>query len=184
MKITSVYSPSKRFETASAFFSDFRPCLKIVGLAASCLLFGVAGRLSAQTLNFEAESLHYTGTGATTSVQTDANSSGGKWVELAGNSTGDHIDFTVPNVPAGTYQLKMEWKGNNNRGILQLAVDGTNLGPTLDQYSSGQTYPTTTFGNVSFSSAGNHTVRLTVTGKNSKSSSYQLSADKFTFTGQ
>ncbi|HTQ30636.1 MAG TPA: chitobiase/beta-hexosaminidase C-terminal domain-containing protein [Opitutaceae bacterium] len=136
------------------------------------------------TLNFEAESLSYTGSGATTSVQTDKNSSGGKWVELAGNSVGDHIDFTVPNVPAGTYQLKMEWKGNNTRGILQLSVDGANLGPTLDQYASGQTYPTTTFGNVTFASAGNHTVRLTVTGKNSKSSSYQLSADKFTFVGQ
>ncbi|HZP60821.1 MAG TPA: carbohydrate-binding protein, partial [Opitutaceae bacterium] len=136
------------------------------------------------TLNFEAESLSYTGSGATTSVQTDTNSSGGKWVQLAGNSVGDHIDFTVPNVPAGTYQLKMEWKGNNNRGILQLAVDGTNLGPTLDQYASGQTYPTTTFGNVTFSATGNHTVRLTVTGKNSKSSGEILSADKFTFTGQ
>ncbi len=136
------------------------------------------------TLNFEAESLSYTGSGATTSVQTDTNSSGGKWVELAGNSTGDHIDFTVPNVPAGTYQLKMEWKGNNTRGILQLSVDGTNLGSTLDQYASGQTYPTTTFGNVTFSTTGNHDVRLTVTGKNSKSSSYQLSADKFTFVGQ
>ncbi|HZP59567.1 MAG TPA: FN3 associated domain-containing protein, partial [Opitutaceae bacterium] len=136
------------------------------------------------TLNFEAESLSYTGSGATTSVQTDTNSSGGKWVELAGNSVGDHIDFTVPNVPAGTYQLKMEWKGNNNRGILQLSVDGANLGSTLDQYSSGQTYPTTTFGNVTFSAAGNHDVRLTVTGKNSASSGEALSADKFTFVGQ
>jgi PKD repeat protein len=54
----------------------------------------------------------------------------------------------------------------------------------LDQHSSGQTYPTTTFGNVTFSSAGNHTVRLTVIGKNSASSSYQLSADKFTLVGQ
>ncbi|HTQ30493.1 MAG TPA: chitobiase/beta-hexosaminidase C-terminal domain-containing protein [Opitutaceae bacterium] len=136
------------------------------------------------TLNFEAESLSYTGSGATTSVQTDANSSGGKWVELAGNSVGDSITFTVPNVAAGTYQLKMEWKGNNSRGILQLAVDGANVGSTLDQYASGQTYPTTTFGNVTFSTTGSHAVRLTVTGKNSKSSSYQLSADKFTFVGQ
>ena len=136
------------------------------------------------TLNFEAESLSYTPSGATASVQTDANSSGGKWVELAGNSVGDYINYTLPSIPAGTYQLKMEWKGNNSRGILQLSVDGANLGATLDQYASGQTYPTTTFGNVTFGSAGTHTVRLTVTGKNSASSSYQLSADKFTFTGQ
>jgi len=136
------------------------------------------------TLNFEAENLSYTGSGATTSVQTDVNSSGGKWVELAGNSVGDHIDFAVPNVPAGTYQLKMEWKGLTSRGILQLSVDGTNLGAALDQYSSAQTYPTTTFGNVTFAAAGNHTVRLTVTGKNAASSGEILSADKFTFVGQ
>ncbi|HTQ32062.1 MAG TPA: chitobiase/beta-hexosaminidase C-terminal domain-containing protein, partial [Opitutaceae bacterium] len=136
------------------------------------------------TVSFEAESLAYTPSGATASVQTDSNSSGGKWVELAGNSAGDFIDFAVPGVPAGTYQLQMEWKGNNSRGILQLSVDGTNLGPALDQYASGQTYPTTTFGPVTFASAGSHTIRLTVTGKNSKSGSYQLSADKFIFAGQ
>jgi len=136
------------------------------------------------TLNFEAENLSYTASGATASVQTDANSSGGKWVELAGNSTGDYINFTVPNVPAGTYQVKMEWKGNTSRGILQLSIDGTNLGSKLDQYSATQSYPTTTFGNVTFGSAGNHTIRLTVTGKNSASSAYQLSADKFTLVGQ
>ncbi len=136
------------------------------------------------TVNFEAESLTYTPSGATASVQTDTNSSGGKWIELAGNSVGDSISFAIPSVAAGTYQLQMKWKGNNSRGILQLSVDGTNLGSTLDQYASGQTYPTTTFGNVTFSSAGTHTVKLTVTGKNGSSSNYQLSADKFTFVGQ
>jgi uncharacterized repeat protein (TIGR03803 family) len=136
------------------------------------------------TLNFEAESLSYTPTGATASVQTDKNSSGGKWVELAATGTGQYITFTIPSIPAGIYQLKMEWKGNNSRGILQLSVDGSNLGPTLDEYASGETYPIATLGRVTFSSAGNHTVRLTVTGKNKSSSSYQLSADKFTFVGQ
>jgi hypothetical protein len=165
--------------------SESRSSLRATSALLCLLSLGLAGRLSAQTTsNFEAESLHYTGTGAATSVQTDTKSSGGKWVELDSNSVGDHIDFTVPNVPAGTYQLKMEWKGNNNRGILQLAVDGADLGPTLDQYASGQTYPTTTFGNVTFSATGNHTVRLTVTGKNSKSSGEILSADKFTLVGQ
>ena len=136
------------------------------------------------TLNFEAENLSYTPSGATASVQTDANSSGGHWVMLSGNSIGDHIDYAIPSVPAGTYQLRMEWKGLGSRGILQLSVDGANLGPTLDQYSPSAIYPTTTFGTVTFAAAGAHTVRLTVTGKNSASSNYQLSADKFTFVGQ
>jgi len=142
------------------------------------------GSTGGTTVSFEAESLTYTPNGATASVQTDTNSSGGKWIQLAGNSVGDFIDYAIPSVTAGTYQVQMEWKGNNSRGILQLSVDGANVGPTLDQYSSGQTYPTTTFGTVTFSSAGTHTVRLTVTGKNSASSAENLSADKFTFVAQ
>ncbi len=135
------------------------------------------------TLNFEAESLSYTTNGAIAAVQTDANSSGGKWIALEATSAGPYIEFTLPNIPAGTYQLSMEWKGNNTRGILSLSVDGTALGSNLDQYSAAQSYPTTTFGNVALS-AGNHLVRLTVTGKNASSSNYWLSADKFTLVGQ
>ena len=136
------------------------------------------------TVSFEAENLSYTPSGATASVQTDANSSNGHWVLLSGNSVGDNITFAIPTVQAGTYQLQMEWKGLGSRGILQLSVDGTNLGPTLDQYATAQTYPTTTFGTITFGTTGTHTVRLTVTSKNSASSGYGLSADKFTFTAQ
>ncbi|HTQ31741.1 MAG TPA: chitobiase/beta-hexosaminidase C-terminal domain-containing protein [Opitutaceae bacterium] len=136
------------------------------------------------TVSFEAESLTYTPHGATASVQTDTNSSGGKWVVLSANAAGQYIDYAIPSVNAGTYQVQMEWKGNNTRGTLQLSVDGVNLGSTLDQYSSGQTYPTTPFGTVTFSTTGTHTVRLTVTGKNASSSGYGLSADKFTFAAQ
>ena len=137
-----------------------------------------------QMFSLEAENLVYTANGATASVQTDVNSSGGKWIELAATAAGPSISYAIPSIPAGTYQLQMEWKGNTSRGILQLSVDGTNLGSTLDQYSAKQSYPTTTFGNVTFSSTGTHTIVLTVTGKNPSSSSYFLSADKFTFGGQ
>jgi hypothetical protein len=164
-----------------------QPSLKLFGVAAFiCVLSsGLTGRLAAQsTVSFEAESLVYTPNGATASVQTDVNSSGGKWIELAATGTGSYIDFAIPSVAAGTYQLQMEWKGNTSRGTLQLSVDGANLGGTLDQYSANQSYPTTPFGNVIFASAGTHTVRLTVTGKNNSSSNYYLSADKFTFLVQ
>ena len=192
MKITVIPPLLARPDAVPAFSSlratpGRRHALRLLGAAAFLGLcsFAATGRLSAQTtLNFEAESLSYTPSGATASVQTDANSSGGHWVMLAGNSVGDNISYTLPNVPAGTYSLRMEWKGLGSRGILQLSVDGSNVGPTLDQYSAGAVYPTTTFGTVTFASAGSHTIRLTVTGKNAKSSNYQLSADKFTLVGQ
>ncbi len=141
-------------------------------------------------ISYEAETSGHTTSGPTSTIQTDAKSSGGKWVSLNSTAVGQYIEFNIgtagggagPILPAGTYQLQMEWKGNNGRGILQLAVDGTNLGSALDQYASGQTYPTTTFGTVNFPTDNNHIIRLTVTGKNSASSGFVLSADKFTFT--
>ncbi len=136
------------------------------------------------TVSFEAESITNTPTGATSSVQTDVNSSGGKWILLSATATGQSISYAIPSVTAGTYQVQMEWKGNNTRGTLQLSVDGANLGSTLDQYSAAQSYPTTTFGTVTFGSAGTHTVKLTVTGKNASSTGFGLSADKFTFLAQ
>jgi hypothetical protein len=136
------------------------------------------------TLSYEAEGVTYTPSGATASVQTDANSSGGKWIQLAADSVGDYIEYSLPSIPAGTYQIKMQWKGNNNRGKLNFSVDGTQLGSTLDQYSANQTYPTTTFGTKTFSSAATHKIRLTLTGKNASSSANNLSADRFILVKQ
>ncbi len=137
---------------------------------------------STGTQSFEAENLTWTTSGATASLQTDTNSSGGVWVELAATGTNQYVEFTTPSLPAGNYSLAMKWKGNNNRGILNLKVDGAQIGGTLDQYSATQTYPTTTFGNVTFPTAGSHKLRLTTTGKNAASSGFVLSADSFTLT--
>jgi hypothetical protein len=135
---------------------------------------------AASSLSFEAEALTVTHSGVGTSLQADASSSGGQWISLNATATGSWMELTLPNVPAGSYTLKMKYKTNNNRGQLQLKVDGVSLGGTVDQYASPSTYPEATFGTVAFSAAGSHQVRLTVTGKNASSSSYVLSADRFT----
>src|SRR5581483_4709513 len=85
------------------------------------------------TVSFEAENVAVTSSGPATSVQTDANSSNGKWVELASTATGQWMQFTTPTVTPGTYSVQMEWKGNNNRGQLALSVDG---GAQLDRKST------------------------------------------------
>jgi hypothetical protein len=136
-------------------------------------------------VTFLATSLSYAGSGASTSLQTDTHYNPDEWVELAATGTGQSITYTTGSVTAGTYQLSMEWKGNNTRGELSLSVDGgAAMTPNpLDQYSSGETYPTTTFSpNLTFSSAGTHKIKLTVTGKNGSSSGYQLSTYNFTLT--
>jgi hypothetical protein len=140
---------------------------------------------SGTTTAMEAESLARTSSGATTSLQSDTNSSGGTWVQLdSTDNAGDYVEYTTTSITAGSYSVQMMWKGNTNRGILTLKVDGVQVGGTLDQYSSTQIYPTTTFGTVTFASSGTHKIRLTVAGKNSSSGNYYLSADKFTFVAQ
>jgi hypothetical protein len=133
------------------------------------------------SVSFEAEAVAVTNSGTGTTVQTDANASGGTWISLNATNTGSWMEFTSPSIPAGTYTLSMSYKTNNNRGQLSMKVDGTQVGGTLDQYQAlPSVYPTASFGMVTFGSTGTHKFRLTVTGKNSASSSYVLSADKFT----
>jgi len=94
------------------------------------------------------------------------------------------MEFTTPTINAGSYSFSMMWKGNTSRGITDFFIDGVQIGGTLDQYSSTQTYPTTVVGNITFGTAGTHKIRMHVVGKNSASSAYTTSADKFTFTAQ
>jgi Carbohydrate binding module (family 35) len=144
----------------------------------------ISGGGGGTTVSFEAENLAVIDSGTGHSTQTDANSSNGQWISLDAENTGSWMEFTTGTVQAGTYSVSMMWKGNTGRGITDFFVDGNQVGGNLDQYSSTQTYPTTTFGNVTFSSSGTHKIRMHVVGKNASSTGYQLSADKFTFTAQ
>jgi hypothetical protein len=139
---------------------------------------------------FESEDLSHTPVGATASIANETTPSGGayasnfKYVSLGADGTpvppnGEYIDFVLPDVPAGTYNLKMRYKSHPaNRGILQLSVDGTPLGNTLNQRASA-TFRETDFGVVRFASAGNHTVRLAVTGKDASAALYTITSDTF-----
>ncbi len=136
------------------------------------------------TVAFEAESLTWTSSGATTTVQTDSLASGGQWVSLDSTGVGQYVEYTTPSIAAGTYSVQLAYKAYTTRGILNLKVDGVQIGGTLDQYASPSVYTASTFGNVTFATVGTHVIRLTVTGKNASSTNYILSADKFTFVGQ
>jgi polygalacturonase len=131
---------------------------------------------------FLAQNLAYVTNGAVAALQSDANFPSGSWLELVAMATNQWITYTIPNLDAGTYDVQMLWKGLNTRGILTFTLDGTILGSPLDQYSSGQTYPTTDYGLVTITNSGSHTIQLTVVGKNPSSSNYVLSAYEFLFT--
>jgi polygalacturonase len=134
------------------------------------------------TFAFEAESLPFINNGAVAVLQNDVNNSGGHWLALEATGVGQFIEYTVPNIPAGTYDIQMSWKGNTQRGIISFTLDGTVLGSNLDQYSLGQIYPVTDYGLVTFTNSGNHVIHLAVVGKNLAANGFWISTDRFIFT--
>ena len=136
------------------------------------------------TFNFEAESLSPTGSGATVSTSNDANASGGVVEFLNSTSAGQTMTFTTPSIPAGTYQIQLRYWGNVTRGQHTVQIDGTQLGGTIDQYATAKTYVSVILGTATFTSAGPHSIAMTVTGKRPAATKFYLTADKFTFVGK
>jgi hypothetical protein len=86
---------------------------------------------------------------------------------------------------AGTYDVKLSYKQNIPRGILQSAVNTTNIGAAIDEFlATGEGYGQSDLGNVNFSSAGNYNLKFTVVGKNAGSTGYAISFDTITLTPQ
>ncbi len=101
----------------------------------------------------------------------------GSGTVLDATKVGDSVTFTV-NVPtAATYDLTVTAKDYNIRGIWQLSIDGTNVGPTADEYSANESLGTFDVGPVLIPAAGNHSLKFTVTGRNASSTDYKLSFD-------
>jgi hypothetical protein len=103
---------------------------------------------------------------------------------LDATGAGNNVTFTV-NVPAaGTYDIKLSYKQNTNRGISQFAINGTNVGGPLDQYLATEGYAAVDYGSFTFPAAGNYSFRFTILGKNARATSYPVSFDDFTLTPQ
>jgi hypothetical protein len=103
-----------------------------------------------------------------------------------GTAAGAYLNFTV-NVPApGTYDIKAATKKFPTRGIFQLSVNGTNAGPTEDEYSANAdgVFQEYDLGNVTFATAGNYSFKFTVTGHNSSSGGYTVCFDYIKLTVQ
>ena len=96
----------------------------------------------------------------------------------------DNVTFTIKVPTAGTYDIKLSYKQIATRGISQLAINGTSVGAPLDQYIASEGYATFDFGKYTFASAGNHSFKFTILGKNASASGYSVSFDDFTLTPQ
>ncbi len=157
-------------------------------------------------IDFEAENLAHAESGGSYTVSFEDTASGGafasphvtnpsdplyplrhRFVTFGGNGEppppdGEWIEFTLPGVPRGTYNLVLRYKSHPaNRGVLRLSLDGATLDGDLNQLSSA-TFRTKDFGVVRFAEAGDHVVRLAVVGKtNATTTPWNLTADVFSF---
>jgi hypothetical protein len=103
-----------------------------------------------------------------------------------GTAVGAYLNFTVNVATAGTYDIKAGTKKFPSRGIFQLSVNGTNVGPTEDEYSANGNgvFQEFDLGNVTIPAAGNYAFKFAVTGHNSASSGYTVCFDYIKLTAQ
>jgi hypothetical protein len=134
-------------------------------------------------ITLQASSLAPTGSGQGLSDNTDANAPGGTYEKITSTAVGQYIQFTTPSIAAGTYSLSFIYRSNPTRAQHNVTIDGKQVGTTtVDQYAATATYPAAvTIGSVTFATAGTHTIRLTVTGHNAASTSYDMAAVQFIF---
>ena len=70
--------------------------------------------------------------------------SGGKWMALLSSGPGPYVEYTLKNVPVGTYDLWMKYKSHPGRGILSMRLDGAPIGPaTLENPRPYLLFPST-----------------------------------------
>jgi hypothetical protein len=132
-------------------------------------------------IHFEAETTPYvTSSPVLVRPSPDPGASAGVWVQYFAEAPGDWIEYSLADVPVGTYDVVFKYKTNPNRGIHDLAFDGTLLNGTLDQFKTGAgTFPEKNFGTIRLSTAGAHLVRLTIVGKRAAATGYSIAPDRF-----
>jgi hypothetical protein len=136
----------------------------------------VAGLMEAEDLPNENSS------GDTVRLVADSNASAGITKMVDSNAVGDYLTLRIPNIPAGTYSVRVRYKKHPSRGKVQAMIGkigGTlgNIGSVIDLYSASPGYQEYTLGNWTPTSTSDKQIRFKITGKNSASSGYTMNID-------
>ncbi len=135
---------------------------------------------------FETENLTVAAqtSGVTERISTDARFSNDAGTFFDATTTSQFVTYDVPNVAAGTYDVRVGIKKWNNKGIWQLGISRMdqqgspqNVGSPVDEYTSGETFTEVDLGNWTPASTSDKAFRFIVTGKNASSSGYGLAFD-------
>ena len=102
---------------------------------------------------------------------------------LDGTAAGQSVTITLDVPQAGVYDIRFSTKKYNTRGIVQLSIDGTNVGPPEDEYSAIAVWQAFDLGNVALA-AGSQPFKFMTTGKNASSSGFTQAFDYIKLTPQ
>lgn len=121
----------------------------------------------------------------------DTTTAGSSWTAEPGSSVhggrvdwttganGDYLTYEVA-IEAGTWTLEWWYLTGSAHGIFQLSLAGTNLGATIDGYTSGTVRNNrVTRSGIVVASGGVLTLKALITGKNASASAYKLSPHGF-----
>ena len=125
-------------------------------------------------------------------VISDGNMSNGEGTILRADAAADFVTYTIPNIAAGNYNVKVGVKKLNTRGQFQLAVSRTdtnsyvNVGAVQDEFDpgTGGVYTEFNVGTFSPATTSDKAFRFTVTGKNASSTGFTICFDYITLTPQ
>lgn len=122
--------------------------------------------------------------GVTVTTSADPQFSNTAGTFLNATATGQFVTYDVPNLAAGTYDVRVGVKTWNNKGIWQLAISRmdqqgspTNVGSPIDEYSANTGYAEVDLGSWTPGTTSDKAFRFMVTSKNASSSGYQIAFD-------
>ncbi len=133
---------------------------------------------------FETENLSVAGTSGDTH-RTFAYSGflSGVGTILDATGVNDYVTYTVPDVPSGTYSVRIGVKKTTTRGQWQLAIKPasgtsfTNVGGVQDEYAATEGFQEIVLGPWFPGTTSDKHFKFTVTGKNASSTGYSMSFD-------
>jgi hypothetical protein len=137
---------------------------------------------------YEAETLPATASRDTAVLADPAASPavGGACHTLPATGPGDWVEYTVAVPAPGAYRIATVARCTAAGGRAQLSVDGAAQGDPLDQYlapgDGKYRYASFDGGTHTFATAGDHTFRYTVTGRNAAATGWTLATDQLTLT--
>ena len=125
---------------------------------------------------YEAENLNSTSSKGQT-INLDNACSGSQFNNRLTDTVGDYVQYSISVSNAGTYEVKVRFQLTNDAATCQLKVDGNAQGAPINMYGTNGQFVLVSLGNVTLASAGSHTFRFDVTGKDGASSNYRMRFD-------